>query len=61
MGGWVGGWVGRRRNVPSPVGAGQGFKLDGVGREVARAFHVRAGAQVPPLLPDVVDGDGLGL
>ena len=51
----------RARLVAAPVRAGDGLQVDGLGVDLLRGLDVRARAQVPPLVADVVDGDGLRL
>lgn len=43
------------------MAAYQALELDGLCGQVPRALYVGARAQVPPLVPDVVDRDGLRL
>ena len=43
--------------VASPIGASHGLKRDGLLRKLSRRFDVRSGTQIPPLVPNVVDGD----
>ena len=46
--------------VTTPVGAGHTLKLDGLLGNLASALDVGSGAQVPPLLSNLVDGNWLG-
>ena len=49
------------RLVAAPVRAGDRLQVDGLGVDLLRGLDVRTRAQVPPLVADVVDGDGLRL
>ncbi len=45
--------------IAAPVGTGHAFQLEGLGVELPGVLHVRAGAEVPPLLTQGVKGDWL--
>ena len=45
--------------IAAPVGAGHAFELKGLGVELAGVGHVGAGAEVPPVLTEGVEADGL--
>mmetsp|Transcript_13372 Transcript_13372/g.29493 ORF Transcript_13372/g.29493 Transcript_13372/m.29493 type:complete len:383 (-) Transcript_13372:181-1329(-) len=46
--------------VPSPIGPRDVLQRDSLGRQIPRGLHVRTGAQIPPLVPDVIDRDVVG-
>ena len=50
----------RPRFVPPPVRPRHGFKVNGFGVDLLGGLHVRARAQIPPLVADVVNRDRFG-
>ena len=45
--------------IAAPVGARHALQFEGFGIELAGVLHMGAGAEIPPLLPQGVEGDGL--
>ncbi len=45
--------------VAAPVGAGNTFELEGLGVELSCVLHMGPCAEIPPLLPEGVEGDRL--